>query len=114
MATDSICCELPRRTARPGRGGSRAASGRALSNVLDQLVLRVAWRARERNGVAHVTEARHVGDGALEAQAETGVRHAAVAAQVPIPAEAFFVDSHFFHARVQPVDALLALAAADD
>src|SRR5882762_7060774 len=41
-------------------------------------VLRVARRSRKRDGVAHVGETGNVGDGALQAEAEAGVRHRAV------------------------------------
>ena len=38
--------------------------------------------SRERDCVAHVGEAGDVGEGALEAEAEAGVRYRAVAAQI--------------------------------
>src|SRR5262249_16667171 len=79
-----------------------------------ELVLRAAWRARERDRVAHVRKASDVGDGALEAQAEARVRHAAVAAQVAVPAHRLLVDADLVHAGVEHLEALFALAAADD
>src|SRR5438045_3348083 len=42
-------------------------------------------RPRKRYHVAHVRESRHVRHGPLESQAETRMRHGAVAAQVAIP-----------------------------
>jgi hypothetical protein len=43
---------------------------------------RVPRRSRERDRVEHVGEAGDVGEGALEAEAEAGVRHRAVAPQI--------------------------------
>src|SRR5687768_9952205 len=74
----------------------------------------VAGRARKWDRVAHVGKPRGVGYGALEAEAEAGVRHGAVAAQIAIPTEAFLVDADLVHALVQAREALLPLAAADD
>jgi hypothetical protein len=53
----------------------------------------VSRRARKRDGVAHVGEAGDVGERALEAEAEAGMRHGAVAAQVAIPVVALLVDA---------------------
>src|SRR2546421_10816868 len=78
------------------------------------LVLGVPRRARERYGVAHVGEPGDVSHRALEAQAEAGVRHGAVATQVAIPAECFLVDADLVHPCVEELEPLLALAAADD
>src|SRR6266852_4433995 len=75
---------------------------------------RVAGRSRERDRVAHVGEAGDVGEGALEAEAEAGVRHRAVAAQIAVPGVVLPVDGALRHARIQHLDPLLALAAADD
>src|SRR5215831_6080129 len=65
---------------------------------------RVAGRARERDRVAHVGEAGDVGQRALEAEAEAGMRHRAVAAQIPVPAVVLLVDAALGHARVQYVE----------
>src|SRR5271163_4599800 len=71
---------------------------------------RVAGRPREGDGVADVGEAGDVGEGALEAEAEAGVRYCAVAAQIAVPGVVVAVDA----ALVQHLETLLALAAADD
>src|SRR5688500_7533059 len=78
------------------------------------LVAGVAGGPWEGNGVAHVGEAGDVGDGALEAQAEAGVRHGAVATEVAIPGHVLAVDADGGHALIEQVQALFALAAADD
>src|SRR5688572_18636121 len=78
------------------------------------LVAGVAGGPWKGDGVAHVGQAGDVGDGALEAQAEAGVRHAAVAAQVAVPGVVLAVDAELRHARVEDLEPLLALAAADD
>src|SRR6266852_3645061 len=75
---------------------------------------RVAGRARERDRVAHVGEAGDVGEGALEAEAEAGVRYCAIAAQIAVPGVVLPVDVALRHARIQHLEPLLALAAADD
>src|SRR5271165_4816963 len=74
----------------------------------------VSRRSREGDGVAHVGEAGDVGEGALEAEAEAGMRHRAVAAQVAVPGVVVAVDAALGHAAVQYLQPLLALAAADD
>src|SRR5688500_3648250 len=78
------------------------------------LVAGVAGCPWKGDGVAHVGEAGDVGEGALEAQAEAGVRHAAVAAQVAVPGVGVFIDIQFLHPCVEQLEPLLALAAADD
>src|SRR5271163_4417368 len=75
---------------------------------------RVAGRPREGDGVADVGEAGDVGEGALEAEAEAGVRHRAVAAQIAVPGVVLPVDAALGHARIEHLEPLLALAAADD
>ena len=69
---------LLRRDARRRRARRRAPS--------PPLELGLARRARERDHVADVLHAGRVDDRALEAEAEAGVRHGAVAAQVAVPA----------------------------
>src|SRR5580700_1899761 len=71
-------------------------------------------RSREGDRVAHVGEAGRIGEGALEAEAEAGVRHRAVAPQVAVPGVMLLIDAALGHARVEHREALLALAAADD
>jgi hypothetical protein len=71
-------------------------------------------RPRERDHVADVLDAGGVLDRALEAEAEAGVGHGAVAAQVAVPPVVLLGQAHLVHARVEHVEALLALAAADD
>src|SRR5580692_2968923 len=51
----------------------------------DFSIPRVSRGSREGDRVADVGEAGDVGEGALEAEAEAGVRHRAVAAQVAVP-----------------------------
>src|SRR5215471_14219918 len=70
-------------------------------------VARVARRSREWNCVAHVGEAGHVRDRALEAQAEAGVRHRAVAAQIAVPGIVLLVEFGLRHASFQHGEALL-------
>src|SRR3546814_8890060 len=79
-----------------------------------RLELGVAGRARVGNGVADVGQAAGVDHQALEAQAETGVRHRAVAAQVAVPLVVRGVEADLGDARVEHVQAFLALRAADD
>src|SRR5690606_39591808 len=55
-------------------------------------VLRRARRARVGDGVADVGQPADVDDQALEAEAEAGVRHRAVAAEVAVPAIVFAVE----------------------
>src|SRR5262249_23292132 len=61
---------------------------------------RAPRRARERDRVAHVGETGDVGERPLEAEAEAGVRHRAVAAQIAVPAVVILVDAALRHARV--------------
>src|SRR6266478_9366711 len=70
--------------------------------------------AREGDDLANVFGAANPGDGALEAQAETGMRHAAVAPQIEIPLEGFFGQIVFAEALYQQVVIVDALAAPDD
>src|SRR5437660_12684313 len=75
---------------------------------------RVAGGSREGDRVAHIGEAGDVGEGALEAEAEAGLRHRAVAAQIAVPGVVLAVDAALGHAAVQHLEPLLAWAAADD
>ena len=65
-----------------------------------ELVFGISGRPREGNCVAHVGQARDVGDGAFKAQAKTRVRHRTVAAQISVPAVMLFVDAAFRHACI--------------
>src|SRR6266481_965633 len=65
---------------------------------------RVAGGSREGDGVAHISEAGDVGEGALEAEAEAGMRHRAIAAQIAVPGVALFVDVALRHARLSTLD----------
>src|SRR6266436_2349593 len=89
-----------------------------LANPIAKGVVRVntarCQGSREGDGVAHVGEAGDVGEGALEAEAEAGVRHRAVAAQIAVPGVMLPVDGALGHIAVQYFEPLLALAAADD
>src|SRR6185295_14636556 len=91
--------------------GPAAQSYRKLDN---DSVPGVPGSAREWNRVAHVGEPGNVRHGALEAETEPGMRHRPVAAQVAIPAVVVLVETGLRHARIEDVEPLLALAAADD
>src|SRR5580704_5678627 len=91
----------------------RRLGGEPVSPMQPASIPRVAGGAREGDGVADVGEAGDVGEGALEAEAEAGVRHRAVAAQVAVPGVVLPVDAALDHAAVQYFEPLLALAAAD-
>jgi hypothetical protein len=58
---------------------------------------------------AHVGEAGDVGEGALEAEAEAGMRHRAVAAQIAVPGVVLAADPALGHIAVQYFEPLLAL-----
>src|SRR2546423_1539507 len=58
-----------------------------------------------------VLEGCHLG---LENQAEAGMRHRAVAAQVAIPTVVFLVETRGAHPGIEYLEALFALTAADD
>src|SRR5690606_28987985 len=77
-------------------------------------ILRRAWCARVGDGVADVAQAADVDQQALEAEAEAGMRHRAIAAEVAIPLVVRGIQAELRHACVEDVQALLALAAADD
>src|SRR6516164_11027419 len=81
---------------------------------LGRSIPRISRRARKRDRVAHIGEPRHIGERALEAEPKARVRHGAVAAQIAVPAVVLLVDAALGHAGVEHVEALLALAAADD
>src|SRR5215469_565951 len=82
--------------------------------IADLSIPCAAGRPRKGNGVADVGEAGDVGQGALEAEAEAGVRHRAVAPQIAVPGVVLLVDAALGHSAVQYFEPLLALAAADD
>ena len=64
--------------------------------------------------VADVADAREVHHHALEAQAEARVAAGAVATQVAVPPVILRVHAQLTDAALQQLQALLALAAADD
>ena len=68
------------------------------------------------NGITSRTlrKARDVRDRSLEPETESRVRHRAVPAQVAIPAVMRRIEVGFGHPRIEHVEPLLALAAADD
>jgi hypothetical protein len=72
------------------------------------------WRSLERDSVADVGEAGDAGEGALEAEAEAGVRDRVVTAQIAVPGVVLLVDAALSHGMVQYLEPFLALAAADD
>ena len=75
---------------------------------------RVPRGARVRDHVADVGHAGDIGHQALETEAKAGVRHGAVAAEIAVPAVVLRIQAELRHARVEDVQAFLALAAADD
>src|SRR3569833_2790273 len=77
-------------------------------------VFRMPRRARIRNRIADIAEATGVHHQPLESEPEARMRHRAVAAQVAIPAVMRRIEVEFPDARVEQVQALLALAAAHD
>src|SRR5215472_9830595 len=89
----------------------RGPRGRAVGQYAS--IPGVTGRAGEGDGVAHIGEAGDVGEGALEAEAEAGVRHRAVAPQIAVPGVLVLVDAALGHGLVQDVEPLFALAAAD-
>ena len=86
----------------------------ASTTGIAQLVLCVSRCSRERDRVAYVGEAGHIGERALEAEAKARVRHGAIAAQIAVPAVILLVEADLGDALVEYVESLLALAAADD
>src|SRR5215471_142838 len=70
--------------------------------------------ARERRALAHVLEPGEPGERALDADAESRVRHAPVAAQVLVPLERRLRQAVLVDAPRQQIEARHALAAADD
>src|SRR5690606_13054416 len=82
--------------------------------IVDRSVFRVAGRAWIRDGVADVRQSAHVDDQALEAEAEAGVWHAAIAAEIAVPVVVLAVQAELVHARVEHVQAFLALRTTDD
>src|SRR5215469_1138501 len=83
-----------------------------LQRSRDTSILRMPRSARERDRVAHVGKPGDVGERALEAEAEAGVRYRAVATQVAVPAVVLPVDSELRHPCIEHVEPLLALAEA--
>src|SRR6478672_2085498 len=76
--------------------------------------LRGAGRARVGDRIADVGQSADVDHQALEAQAKAGMRHRAIAAEIAIPAVVRRIQAELAHARIEDVQALFALAAADD
>src|SRR5258708_11105722 len=75
---------------------------------------RIPRRPWKRDRVAHVGEAGDVGERALEPEAEAGVGHGAVAAEIAVPGVVLLVDAALRHAGVEHIEPLLPPAAADD
>src|SRR5947209_17430677 len=71
--------------------------------------LGVARRARERDHIADIGHTGGVNDRPLEAEAEPGVRHGAVAPQVAVPAVLLFRQSQLIEPGVEHLQPLLAL-----
>src|SRR5690554_731836 len=89
---------------------SSPAANLSGTNTTGTSELRQARCARIRDGVADVGQAAHVHHQALKAQAEAGVWHGAIAAQVPVPLVVVEVQAELPHARIEDVQAFLALA----
>src|SRR5690348_2354128 len=66
------------------------------------------------DGVADVGQSADIDQQALEAEAEAGVRHRAVAAQVTVPVIGGRIEPELDHSPVEVVQSLLALRTADD
>ncbi len=80
---------------------ARGAGARTASRAPEcELVFGISGRSREGNRIAHVGQARDVGDGAFKTQAKTRVRHRTVTAQISVPAVMLFVDAAFRHACI--------------
>src|SRR4051812_9553707 len=77
-------------------------------------ILGVAGGAREGDDVADIGQPAQEQNGALQTESEARVGHAAEAAQVEVPAVVVGVQPRLLHAAFEHVEALLALAAADD
>src|SRR5450759_3109781 len=71
-------------------------------------------RARERDDISDVCHPRGVGHRPIKPQPEPGVRHGAVPAQIAIPPIRRGIQAGLHDPRIEHVEALLALAAADD
>src|ERR1700685_597405 len=70
--------------------------------------------AREGDDFANVLGSANPCDGALQAQAEAGMGHAAVSAQVQVPLKRLFGQAGFADAAQERLVTRLALAATDD
>src|SRR5215475_3232508 len=96
----------------------RATAGwlsRVSLSLWERLELGPARHARKWQHVSDVAHSCDVHQCALEAEAETGMRHTSVLPDIQIPLVAFDVlDPHIAHSSNQHVIAFLALAAADD
>ena len=80
-----------------------------LYSKLNLLEICEFWGAREWNYVAEVAHSCYVADKALKAQAETGMWHCAVLAQVKIPPVVFRLHAKLFNAVYKLVVVCLAL-----
>src|SRR3990172_1040810 len=92
-------------------GDSRVRIPQRLSNLSE---IRAARCARKGNHVSDVFQAREIHHHALQAEAETGVRRRAEAAQIQVPPIRLFVQAAVAQSLQQHVVAFFALAAADD
>src|SRR5260370_6542600 len=92
----------------------RNASMKPTDNLPMKSELGAAGGAREGDHVADVGHAREKQQGSLQPQAEPGMRHRAVAAQVQVPPISGRIELLLAHALFKNVQALLALTAADD
>src|SRR5690606_28009671 len=90
-----------------------AATNSRAKNMIMASELRIPRRARVGDRVADVGPPAHVHRRPLETQAEARVGHAAVAAEVAVPAVVRGIQAELRHARVEHVQPLLAPRAAD-
>src|SRR6185437_2051099 len=63
------------------------------------------------DGVADVGEAADIDQQAFETEAEAGMRHRAITAQVTVPAIGRRIEAELDHAPVEVIQSLLALRA---
>src|SRR5690606_2084265 len=98
----------------PAIAMANASRARNRTRSASNSELRRTGRARIGDRIADVGQPAHVHHQPFEAEAEAGMRHRAVAAEVAVPAVMRRVQAELGHARVQHVQPLLALAAADD
>src|SRR5690554_914553 len=88
---------------------ARSAANLPGTNTAVRSELRRTRRPRVRDGVADVGQAADIHHQAFEAQAEAGVRHRAVAAEIAVPLVVRRIQAELLDTRIQHIQALLAL-----